>query len=273
MVTPVVAGPPAVGSNPESAPRGRRTALILGVSALVVAGAAVGAVLVTRSNDDKASTSTAAPSVSATSAVGTVTPTLTVASSTTQPSVVTTELSTTVATAVPTTVFDPTAIGEVPASAPWGGPGSPQVLFEPMPSGPSYSMYASSLAIAQQLGDALANDDWNTARRLEPGKGDVSDSRYLAGYDGLDRVSLVLVDVRPEGAGYRLLVVSVANERAGARTTLYCLEWSVDPFANTVVQHNGVVGQIARVDGAVSPEAARLDPALDTTMRTQCVWS
>ncbi|MEQ1702325.1 MAG: hypothetical protein ABMA25_19620, partial [Ilumatobacteraceae bacterium] len=160
-----------------------------------------------------------------------------------------------------------------PPVPPLGGAGSTQVLSEPTPSGIPYSTYASSLAIAQQLGDALANDDWATARRLEPDKAGVSDAQYRTGYDGLDRVSLVLVDVRPEGPGYRLLVVSVANERAGARTSLYCLEWTVDPVAGTVVQHNGVVGRIARVDRAISPEEARLDGVLDSAMRTQCVWS
>lgn len=262
--------------------RGKRPALVLVVAAIAVVGAAVGAFLATRSDDDAstspgsvltsigdattspASATTAPPAVSSTLAAPTT------AVSTT----VTTLATTTVApTAPPTTVFDPTAAGPVPPTPPLFGPGNPQVLSEPTPSGIPYANHSSSLAIAQQLGDALANDDWATARRLEPSKAGVSDGQYFTGYDGLDRVSLVLVDARPEGAGYRLLVVSVANERDGARTTFYCLEWSVDPAAGTVVQHNGVVGQIARVDRAISPEEARLDPLLDSAMRNQCVWS
>ena len=272
--------PTMLPSAPSGGPppvRGRRTALVLAVAAVAVVGAAVGAFLVTRSDDETTSgTTLPGATVPGETSVATTlpgTPTTTAAGD--PPSTAATSLPpTTVApTAPPTTVFDPTAVGPVPPSAPTSGPGSPQVLSEPTPSGIPYATYAPSLAVAQQLGDALANDDWAAARLLEPDKAGVSDAQYLTGYDGLDRVSLVLVDVRPEGAGYRLLVVSVANERAGARTSLYCLEWTVDPAAGTVDQHSGVVGQIARVDRAVSPEEARLDTLLDTAMRTQCVWS
>lgn len=270
VINPTVAssGHTPVASPPPS--DGRRTVLVVAVALLAVVCLAVGGFLLTRSDDEAASSSTA-PGATA------VATTLPGGAATTvggDPSSSTTLAATTVApTAPPTTVFDPTAIGPVPPSPPLGGPGSPQVLSEPTPSGVPYATYAPSLAIAQQLGNALANDDWATARRLEPSKAGVSDADYRTGYDGLDRVSLVLVDVRPEGAGYRLLVVSVANERAGARTSLYCLEWSVDPVAGTVDQHSGVVGRIARVDRAISPEEARLDPVLDATMRNECVWS
>ena len=65
----------------------------------------------------------------------------------------------------------------------------------------------------------------------------------------------------------------MANERGGAQTTLYCLEWSVDPAAGTVHQHAGVVGPLARLPSLVSPEAVRNDPSLDHLVRTQCHWS
>ena len=260
---------------------GRRTAVVLAIAAVAVLVIAGGAVLLTRGNDDKQSTTSAAPTVPH------ATPAPIVPGSTTAPVVsnpqetfpLPTQPPTTLApvtippTAPPTTVFDPAATPPVPAVTPLGGPGSPQVLSNPLPSGLTYDQVASSLGIAQQLGDALANDDWDTARRLEPAKSGNSNQKYLAGYDGLDRVSLLLVDARPEGAGYRLLVVSVANEKAGARTSLYCLEWTVDPGAVTVAQHSGVVGQIARVPYAISPEGVRNDPSLDATVRTQCHWN
>jgi hypothetical protein len=129
------------------------------------------------------------------------------------------------------------------------------------------------LALAQQLADALANDDWTTARRIDADKANSSDSQYAAGYGALDRASLMLLDARPEGGGQRLLVVSVANEQGGIQTSLYCLEWSVDAAAGTVRQHGGVVGQIARVASALSPEGVRHDASLDTTARTKCHWS
>jgi hypothetical protein len=180
-------------------------------------------------------------------------------------------------TVPPTTVApppaDPAATPVVPAVTPLSGPGSPQLLSNPLPSGQTWNDVAPSLAVAQRLADALANDDWNTARRIDADKANSSDSQYVAGYSALDRASLMLLDARREGGAQRLLVVSVANERSGAQTSLYCLEWSVDVAAGTVHQHGGVVGQVARVATAVSPEGVRNDPSLDAAARTQCHWS
>jgi hypothetical protein len=146
-------------------------------------------------------------------------------------------------------------------------------MSNPLPSGPSWAQVAPSLAVAQQLADALANDDWPTARRIDTDKAGSSDDTFVAGYGSLDRASLLLLDARPEGQGQRLLVVSVANERHGAQTTLYCLEWLVDPAAGTVRQHAGTVGQLTRLPSLVSPEAVRNDPSLDHLVRTQCHWT
>lgn len=167
--------------------------------------------------------------------------------------------------------FDPAGTPPLPGITPISGAGSPQLLSEPLPSGVSWVDAATSLGIAQRLADALAKGDWATARQLDAGE-DLTDDAYGSGYGALDRASLMLVDARPEGGGYRLLLVSVANERNGTQTTLYCLEWTVDPAAQLVRQHRGVVGQIGRVPTAVSPEGVRNDPALDSLVRTACSW-
>lgn len=183
-------------------------------------------------------------------------------------------MTTAVATSTtPSTGPSPAGTPTVPSVTPTRGPGSPQVLSDPLPSGVVYLQVAESLRVAQMLADALANDVWSEARRLEPTKSGFTDQQFLAGYDGLDRASLLLVDARAEGAGHRLLVVSVANELDGSRTTLFCLEWTVDPGLQTVRQNGRVVGQIGRVPFAISPEAVRSDPGLDALVRSQCVWS
>ena len=114
-----------------------------------------------------------------------------------------------------------------------------------------------------QLGSALRD------YLLSPASGYDLNSRYDSAFEHLSAEEQAVA----RRVMTRLVRLALPNERAGARTSLYCLEWTVDPVAGTVDQHSGVVGQIARVDRAVSPEEARLDTLLDTAMRTQCVWS
>ena len=92
--------------------------------------------------------------------------------------------------------------------------------------------------MAQRLADALAGEQWDTARAIDVDARQSSDEVLDAGYRGLDRASLMLLDAVPEGDGFRLLVVSVANELDGAQTSMYCLEWSSDPAAGTIDQHS-----------------------------------
>ena len=157
----------------------------------------------------------------------------------------------------------PADVAAVPAPpsepGPVDAPGSRQVLSEVQPSGPTYNDVMSSFEIAQQFGDALALEDWDVARALSPELAETSDADFLRGYGSTNRVSLMLRDARPEGNGYRLLVVSVAVENGGAQTSLFCLEWAVDPLANTVDQRGG--NKLATWDGNAQPEAIRNDPA------------
>jgi hypothetical protein len=130
----------------------------------------------------------------------------------------------------------------------------------------------TSHVLSQQLADALALKDWSTARSLSPPLANSSDATLATGYAGLDRASLMLLDARHQGDGYRLLVVSVANELGGSRTSLYCFEWIAQPAVGTVRQSGGI-GRIAQVPGTVSPEQVRSDANLDATIRNNCVWS
>ena len=165
-------------------------------------------------------------------------------------------------------VTTPAAVTTVP---PLAGPGIPLVLRDPMSSGVSYADVSGSFALAQQLADALAADDWNLARQLEPAKSRFTDAQFN-GYKGLDRASLILVDSRPEGDGYLNLVVSVANEQNGSQTTLYCLEWSASTATGFVTQHTGVVGKLIKLNGMVLPDAVVGDPSLLDLVMSRCVW-
>jgi hypothetical protein len=159
-----------------------------------------------------------------------------------------------------------------PAPVPQSGPGSPQVLNDPLPSGATAQAVGPAFALAQRLADALANEQWDTARSIDVDARGSSDQAFETGYGGLDRASLMLLDAVPEDGGYRLLVVSVANELGGAQTSLYCLEWTANTEDGTVDQHSGTVGLLARVSEVISPEAVRNDPALDRTVRDDCHW-
>jgi hypothetical protein len=159
-----------------------------------------------------------------------------------------------------------------PPSPPAGSAGDPQALDDPLPSGAGYGSVRESHLLSPRLADALAAEDWNAARRLSPALASSSDESLRNGYGGLDRASLILVDAREEGDSTRLLIVSVANELNGSRTSLYCFEWTAQPGAGTVRQGGGV-GRIARADGALSPDDVRADERLEGAIRNDCVWS
>jgi hypothetical protein len=159
-----------------------------------------------------------------------------------------------------------------PTAPPAGQNGTPLVLQDPVPSGMPYSEVQSAHLLAQRLADALATEDWDTARALSPALAGSSDATLANGYGGLDRASLVLVDARPEENGSRLLIVSVANEIGFSRTSLYCFEWSAQPGAGTVRQAGGV-GRIAQVSGTWSADDVRNDPNLGGAVRNDCFWS
>lgn len=178
------------------------------------------------------------------------------------------------ATAAPTTAVppstNPAAVPPVPPEpGPINAPGSPQVLANVSPSGLPFNETATAFAVAQEFGDALALQDWDLARALSPDLADNSDDDFALGYANTNRVSLILVDARRAGTEIELLVVSVAVELGGAQTSLYCLQWNVDPNARTVNQDGG--SRIAQWPVNAQPEAIRNDPQALATVN-QCGW-
>src|SRR3954447_13385849 len=172
---------------------------------------------------------------------------------------------------VPPTVTTVVAAPPATAAGPVAGPGTPQVLSDPLPSGITFADAGPSFALEQQVADGLAQDQWDVVRRLEPAKARFPDSAFAAGYTGLDRASLILVDARPQGDGYRHLIVSVANEGNGAQTSLYCLQWSANAVTGSVVE-NGGIGRVASLRGNVSSETVVNDPTLVDLITRRCVW-
>jgi hypothetical protein len=143
-------------------------------------------------------------------------------------------------------------------------------MFDPLPSGPTYVAVQPSFTLAQQLADALALADWASARTLDTSTAAMSDSAFVDGYGGLDRASLLLMDARPVGIGFEMLVVSVAVEFDGTQTSLYCLSWTADPGSGTVDQAGG--SKLTTLQGTVSPEAIRNDQVLLSEV-SRCTWN
>ena len=166
----------------------------------------------------------------------------------------------TAATSPASPVQSPSTVPPPPASPPRSiavtSPNSDvgaNVLEDPLPSGMRSAEFAPSLSAAQRLADALASGDWNTARSLDPGLGTVNDEELEDGYGSLDRATLLLVDARRQGDNDELLFVLVANERAGAQTTLYCAQSTVSstgvvqPRSATVLQRSSGTNGLADV--------------------------
>ena len=186
----------------------------------------------------------------------------------------TTSRATATATVAPTTTVppDPAAIPPAPPEpGPIDAPGSPQVLATQQPSGLWFFEVEESFRLAQSFSDALALERWPEARLIDSGLTNTSDADFIAGYGNTDRVSLMLLDARQNGPSVdELLIVSVAVEFGGSRTSLYCLNWAANTETDTIDQQGG--GLITTWQGVnAQPEAIRNDPAaLDTF--AMCTW-
>jgi len=144
-------------------------------------------------------------------------------------------------------------------------------MSDPLPSGVSAADVGPTFALDQQVADALAAGNWDVVRSLEPAKARFSDSAFAAGYTGLDRASLILVDARPQRDGYRHLIVSVANEGNGFETSLYCLQWSASTSTGSVTEHGGI-GKLKSVRGTLTAQGVLNDPSLVDLITRRCVW-
>ena len=187
----------------------------------------------------------------------------------------TTQVATTVPSsptaAAPTTTVvtsGPAALPTVPAAVQIDGPGSPQVLSDPLPSGLRYDEVADSFTQSQTLVNALAMGEWNVARMIDPSYVDTADTEMETTYSELGRASLMLADAVAEGTAHRLLMVSVANTTNGERTDLYCLQFTVDTATGQISQ---LVGDLmTKWMAPISPEGVRNNAELMAVISGSC---
>ena len=104
---------------------------------------------------------------------------------------------------------------------------------------------------------------------VDPGLGTVSDEELEDGYGSLDRATLLLVDARHQGDSDELLFVLVANERAGAQTTLYCAQSAVS--STGLVQPRSAI-VLQRSSGTSRLADVQANPAVVDFIRDQCAW-
>jgi len=156
----------------------------------------------------------------------------------------------------------------VPTSAPVAA--GANVLDDPLPSGVRSAEVQPSLVMVQRLADALATGDWDTARSLSRSLRNLSDAQLEDGYGGLDRSTVLLVDARRRQGGDDLVVALIANERAGAQTTIYCIQSTVNA-AGDVSQNAASV--LDRYSGTLGLEDVREDVATTDLIRRQCALS
>lgn len=147
----------------------------------------------------------------------------------------------------------------------------PHLFNGALRSGLAVSDVWPSFLVAQSLADALGRHDWATANFLQ-GKND-SDATYAKGYSEYHGAGLLLLDARPEGNGYRFLVVSVADETpsTGEQTTLWCLQWSASASANSVKQQRG--GHKLQTEPfVIDMVGVKSDPSMNQLIQSNCQW-
>jgi len=97
-----------------------------------------------------------------------------------------------------------------------------------------------AVALAQELGDALAAGRWDAARALNPGRNE-SDEFLQQAYGALVRTTVVPANVVETGRGHvdlRLGLVAHEDQPTGRQSVLMCAHWTVDVPASTVIRHS-----------------------------------
>jgi hypothetical protein len=180
-----------------------------------------------------------------------VAPATTTAAAATPPSSATSASAVTVPTpATSTAPPTPSAPGVAPAPP---GPQAPAPA--PAPPGPQAQQ---AVALAQQLGDALAAGQWDAARALNPGRNE-SDAFLQQAYGPLVRTTVVPAAVVDTGRGrFDLRIGLVAHEEqpSGPQSVLMCAHWTVDVPASTV---NRLSFNRLRVEAGFVDPASRAD--------------
>ena len=97
------------------------------------------------------------------------------------------------------------------------------------------------LLLLQSLSDALADEEWDTVRAIEPGKASLTDDQFVAGWRPLRQgfvypVSRTAID--DTTALWRLGLIGHETWNGTDLTTLFCVSWQVDRSAAEIVQTN-----------------------------------
>jgi hypothetical protein len=103
-------------------------------------------------------------------------------------------------------------------------------------SAPPSTPIGRALVLAQEMADALADDDWREVRRLSP-----TDQRTIGeferDYAGLESSTVVPVWAASLSSGLvdlRIGLVAHESRPAGPQTSLFCAHWIVDPSDRTI---------------------------------------
>ncbi len=161
----------------------------------------------------------------------------------------------------------PTPTPAVPNPEVFSGFGSHQVMNDPLLSGVPSADVKAAFATAQRVADLLAAGDWTTVRPLIPN--DANDDATLSfTYGPSERISLLLLDARPDGSGFILVMGAVTNETALNQTSLRCFTWYADATAVDIVSETLVD---AFQNLLMSPEGLRNSPADDARIRAACL--
>lgn len=117
----------------------------------------------------------------------------------------------------------------------------------------------AAVRTAQRLATALAAGDWPTARTMQPDRAGTTDALFARDY--ADLVASTVVPAGPVSIGtstqtLRLGLVAHQRDGDGDHTTVYCVTWTVDPAAQTVVQQQNS-SELTVLSGHVDPESQR----------------
>jgi hypothetical protein len=138
------------------------------------------------------------------------------------------------ATTAAATASAPAAPAPAPPAPAAPGPPAPA----PAPPSSTAAQALQAVALAQQLGDALAAGRWDAARALNPGRNE-SDAFLQQEYGPLVRTTIVPATVVDAGGGrfdLRLGLVAHEDQPTGQQSVLMCAHWKVDVPATTVVR-------------------------------------
>lgn len=120
------------------------------------------------------------------------------------------------------------------------------------------SPHLRELLQLQQLSEALAAEDWQAVREIEPAKSNLTDEAFENGWSPLEQSFLYPVErdeIDAKQVRWRLGLIGHERWDDEELTTLFCVWWQVDPETGIVIQTNE---NTERVFGSQAGERRRL---------------